>query len=92
MKVYISGGISKVFDYREVFKEAENKLKLKGHAVLNPAVFDAGFSQDDYMHISYAMIDCCDVIYMLKNHEDSKGAALELEYAKGKSKKIIYEQ
>lgn len=91
MKVYISGKITGKFDYRKKFKRAENKLIKLGHSVLNPATMPIGLNYDDYMHISYAMIDCADCLYMLDNWKDSKGARLEFEYATVRNKKIFLE-
>ena len=43
------------------------------------------------MHICYAMIDVCDAVYMQKDWQQSKGARMELQYAKDWKKQIIYE-
>jgi hypothetical protein len=48
-------------------------------------------SYEQFLHIDYALIDCCDCIYMLKDWKDSNGARLELNYAKCKGKEILYE-
>jgi hypothetical protein len=48
-------------------------------------------SYEQFLHIDYALIDCCDCIYMLKEWKDSNGARLELNYAKCKGKEILYE-
>ncbi|MCS4522383.1 DUF4406 domain-containing protein [Clostridium botulinum] len=53
---------------------------------MNPSVLPEGFPWEVYMPICYAMIDACNSVYMLKNWTDSKGAKLELEYAKSKIK------
>jgi len=58
---------------------------------MNPSILPEGFPWKIYMPICYRMIDACDCIYMLKNWEDSRGAKLELEYAKDNNKQIIYE-
>ena len=92
MKVYISGKITGLFDYKEKFKKAEDKLINMGHAVLNPAIAPAGLKYDEYMHISYAMIDCSDCLYVLNNWKDSKGANLEIEYANKLNKLIFFEE
>lgn len=91
MKVYISGSITNDFNYKEKFKQAEEKLLKMGHAVLNPTVIPPMFSHEEHLHIDYAMIDVSDALYMLKDWEDSKGAKLEKGYALKNGKKIFYE-
>lgn len=91
MKIYISGKITGLFDYKEKFDEVESKLKNMGHTVLNPTILPLGLEYDEYMNLSYAMIDCADGVYMLDNWKDSNGAKLEIEYAKRKDKKVFYE-
>lgn len=92
MKIYIAGKITGLENYKELFSKAANKLKDKGYSVMNPAVLEGGkFTQDDYMHVCYAMIDVCNSVYFLNNWKDSKGANLEHKYAKEKNKIIIYE-
>lgn len=91
MKVYISGGITKDFNYMEKFKNAEEKLAKMGHIVLNPTWIKAGLSYEEHMHIDLAMIDVCDALYMLPDWKDSKGANVEINYANTKHKLIIYE-
>ena len=49
MKIYISGPITGVDDYRKIFGEAEKALIKDGHVVLNPAILPDGFSQMDIM-------------------------------------------
>ena len=43
MKIYISGAITNNPNYVNQFKEAEQKLSLSGHAVINP-VKNLGFN------------------------------------------------
>lgn len=91
MKLYISGAITNDFNYKEKFKQAEEKLLKMGHAVLNPTVIPPMFSWEQHLHIDYAMIDISDALYMLKDHENSKGACAEYAYAMQNNKKIFYE-
>ncbi len=91
MIIYISGAIFNDFNYKEKFKQAEEKLLKMGHAVLNPTVIPPMFSWEQHLHIDYAMIDICDGLYMLKDWESSKGAKAEKKYALEKNKKIFYE-
>lgn len=90
MKVFISGPITGVEDYREKFKKAEMELLEKGYTVMNPAVLPAGFEWREYMLITILMLCPCDAIYMLSGWEHSKGATLEYQYAKAKSMTIMF--
>lgn len=95
MKVYIAGKVTGL-EKAEIFKkfyESGKQLKEQGYTVMSPAVLalNEGFDHSDYMHICYAMIDVCDAVYMQKDWQQSKGARMELQYAKDKKKQIIYE-
>ena len=95
MKVYIAGKVTGL-QKDEIFKkfyESGKQLKKDGHIVMSPAVLvlNEGFEHEDYMHICYAMIDVCDAVFMQKDWQQSKGARMELQYAKDKKKLIIYE-
>lgn len=90
-KVYISGPISNNSFYEEEFDKAEYNLKGLDYIVLNPTILPLGLSQADYMRLSMAMIDCCDVICMLRGWGSSEGACAEYLYAKKCGKEIIYD-
>ena len=93
MKIYIAGKITGHENYKSDFKKAELDLKLKGHIVLNPADTVAridGLKHEEYLHICLAMIDIADAVTFLPNWKDSKGAKMEMEYAKKANKKIMY--
>lgn len=89
MKLYIAGKITGNENFVEDFKKAENYLKEKGHTVLNPAILPYGFSWDEYMVVCLSMILICDGIYLLDNWRESKGACMEVGYAREKNKKIL---
>lgn len=63
----------------------------QGHAVHNPANKNLGFSYKDYIDMGLCEIMHCEAIYLLKGYEKSKGALLELEYAKTAGL-LIYEE
>lgn len=90
-KIYIAGKINGLKNYREIFQAAEDKLTAEGNAVMNPAVLGEGFNYEVYLPICLLMLQACDTVYMLNNWKDSKGAKVELEYAKAQGKEIIYQ-
>lgn len=90
-KVYISGGITGVSNYKGRFAEAEEYLRGLGYTPVNPCWLKEGLSWEDYMTIDLAMLDICDFIYLLRGRETSKGAKVELASALEKGKKILLE-
>ena len=95
MKIYISGAISNTDDFMERFAKAEKELTEQGYSVVNPAKVNAQLPSDttyeEYMKMSFCMLDMCDSIYMLKGWEKSCGANRELGYAMASDKIIMYE-
>ena len=95
MKIYISGAISGTDDYMERFAKAEKELTDKGYSVVNPAKVNAQLpentSNEEYMKMSFCMLDMCDGIYMLKGWKKSWGANREYGYAMAKEKTIFIE-
>lgn len=95
MKIYISGKITGLPPRRvkKKFKDAADYLRAEGYIPVNPAVMDGnpGLDYEDYMYVSFAMIDICDAIYMLHDWKDSPGAIREREYAIKAGKEVVYE-
>ena len=89
MKIYIAGKITGLANYRENFNRVEEKLTQNGHAIMNPSKLTDGFNYEDYMKVCFAMIDVCDMIYLMENWTDSAGAKREKEYAE-RNKKLVY--
>lgn len=87
MKIYIAGKITGDKNYRQKFRQAQERLEREGHVVLNPAVLPEGMTRLDYMRICFAMIDCADEVAFLPDWTKSKGAQLEKRYCQyvGKS-------
>lgn len=92
--IYISGKISGTTDYMDRFALAEKQLQSEGYTVVNPAAVMSSLPQsmpyELFMDLSYAMINYCDVIYMLPDWLESRGAKLERKYAMRKGLGVIY--
>ena len=94
MRIYISGGITGVENYREAFEKAHEKLTKGGHDVINPSFYaDAlpKLSYEEYMKVGLYFLSMCDAIYMLKGWENSRGANREYGYALATDKIIMTE-
>ena len=94
-RVYISGAITGTTDYMERFASIESKLLSLGYEVVNPSTILSHIpttsTHDEYMHISYALMDICNAIYMMDGWEKSKGANLEHDYAIDKEMNFVYD-
>ena len=92
MKLYLSGAITGTDDYMDSFSMAEKSLEVE-HTIINPARVNAQLPSDtnyeDYMKMSFCMLDMCDGIYLLKGWEKSCGSNRELGYAMAKGKIIL---
>ena len=76
MRIYISGPITNVLDYKEKFERAEQNLKAKypDAEIINPTVLDKlPLTYDEYMELDLRLLGMFEGIYMLKGWEDSKG-------------------
>lgn len=96
MKIYISGAITNVPNFKEIFDKAESELKDRYHhsEIINPTMITLpkDCTHDDYMRIDLMLLDLADAIYMLKGWDKSKGACMEYGYAVAKDKIILLEE
>lgn len=96
MRVYISGAISGISDFRERFAKVEDRLTKEGMDIINPAKVDLALPEnvtyEEHMKIDIALLDLCDAIYMMCGWEKSCGANREYGYALAKDKTIMFEQ
>ena len=77
--VYISGKITGDDNFKSKFEAAEKRLVRLGYNVLKPClVSDLEFLfYEQYMHIDFALIDLADIVLLLPDWQDSKGATRE---------------
>ena len=107
MKIYVSGAVTGVADYRYIFINKTFCLNKKnnqyGLYFINPVEMNSQFdkvdinnnqllSYDDFMKLCYAELEVCDGIYLMKGWRDSMGANRELGFAKGQKKMIFLEE
>lgn len=96
MRIYISGAITGTDDYMERFAKVEERLKKQGYSVINPAAVNSMMPADtkyeEYMKMSFCMLDMCDAIYLMKGWENSNGANRERQYALSHNKDVFKEK
>ena len=95
MKIYISGAITKNEKAEAQFERAEKWLKENGHQPINPLKvgkpLNEILSHEEYMKLSFTLIDIADGVYLLDGWQGSEGAKAELSYAKAIGKAIKFE-
>ena len=93
MRVYLSGPITGVKDFKKKFKYYQEKLEEHGYDVVNPAklggILPEDFSHADFMTICIALLNTCDAIYFMPGTERSAGAQSERIYAAAMNKPDI---
>ena len=90
--VFISGAITGVDGYKQIFDATEQWLLEQDCTVLNPAVLPpSGLEWEACLRITKAMVREADAIYVLQNWEHSQGVREEIALAESLGKEIIYE-
>lgn len=93
MRLYISGPITGIENYRRIFQGAKDALTAKGYDVVNPAelteVIGDSFTYDEILAIDLDLLARCDAVVQLPGWENSRGANVEYGYALAADKIII---
>lgn len=96
MRIYISGPITNVLDYKEKFNQAEKHLKEEypNAEIINPTmiVLPSSCKHENYMKIDFMLLDLCNAVYFMPGWEWSKGACMERGYAVAKDLIILEEE
>lgn len=91
--IYIAGQITDNVHFMQDFETAEKKLKARGYTkIINPTCLsNLKLDYEQFMIITLSMVEAADVIYLLRNWKNSKGAAREYQYALVQDKDIMFE-
>lgn len=91
-KMYISGKMKGLDNFRSLFAEVEEEFKNQ-YEIVNPChIHHKSPKWEDRILYDLNVIMDCDTIYMLNNWKDSNGAQVEHYFAQGMGKKIIYQK
>jgi len=89
--VYLAGKITGDPFYFTKFYDAKTKLEEAGFIVLSPTCLPkVGFTWDQYMRITAAMLEECEAVCFLPDWRESRGAAYEYGQAVAQRKEIFY--
>ena len=82
MKIYISGGITGIPDYKERFAAMETLLKgmYPESTILNPCRHPEGLDWDTYMRYARIDVETCTDIVLLPDWKKSRGSMLEVKW------------
>ena len=87
--IFVSGPITGVKNYWEVFEKAEEMLEGLGYIALTPSRLPQGLTNAQYTRICMAMIDSADAVVFLPRWDESEGAHLEYEYCRYTHKPLV---
>ena len=92
MKIYISGAITGVDNYLEIFSRVEKHLTAQNIEVVNPCALthDHDKSYGSYMKEDIKALLDCDAIFMIWGWGSSKGAKFEKEVADVCGIEVLY--
>jgi hypothetical protein len=92
-KLYISGAITGVENYKERFDNAEKNL-AEFYSVVNPTKevpYNSFFKWEDYMLADLKLLKECEGVYLLRGWENSTGAKIEKFFAERMHLFILFE-
>jgi hypothetical protein len=85
LRIYVSGPITGIENYRQNFDDAEKFLTELGYAVINPAKIDdclpEGIMYDEFLDLDLYLMSMCDGVYLLNGWNNSRGAKKEISVA-----------
>ena len=91
MRIYLAGKVAGEPNYREIFSEAAEKLRMEGHEVYNPAAANQeGREVSDIMAHHLPQLCYSEAVALLPNWKTSGGSAVECHLAQYLGKEIIY--
>lgn len=90
MRIYLSGPITGVKDYRRNFREAAGSVASRGHTVFNPADLFGGMTLKEIMRWDLLCLTDCDAVCMLPGWSNSGGAKIEHDLAVYLGMEIYY--
>lgn len=98
MRVFISGPVTGTYDYFKRFADAVDDITDffgPNCEVVNPIdcteQLPDTLTHAEYMTVTMALLKICNMIYMLRDWEQSEGAREEHEYAARHGYRIMYE-
>src|SRR5215469_16538110 len=95
-KCYIAGKVTGLSEqeYRSKFRNAEIAVTVLGYEPINPVEMDHDHDKTwlSYMREALTQFMVCDLLYVLPDWEDSRGARIEVQLAKDLGIPIIFEE
>lgn len=95
MRIYIAGKITGDPNAKRNFEAAQAELQKSGHEPISPYKVGESLPElehEEYMHISFALIDISEAVYFLANWKQSPGACMEYGYAIAKGKALYFQE